>query len=132
MPLDSFRASAWLRSLRATKVGQSRKRRSHVRRRAFQHLIENLEPRLLLHANAALDAEHFAVFGSRNRDTGAIFGGLAPDSSATYISIPSGVPGQWSDSNTWRYVGPGNAPSPIPGPGANVIISMGSTVIVDQ
>jgi len=132
MPLDSFRASAWLRSLRAKKVGQSRKRRSHVRRRGFQNLIENLEPRILLHASAVLDAEHLAVFGARNKDTGAIFGGLAPDSSATYISIASNVPEKWSDSNTWRYVGPGNAPSPLPGPGANVIISMGSIVIVDQ
>jgi hypothetical protein len=79
-----------------------------------------------------LDAEHYAVFGARNSDTGAIFGGLLPDSSATYISIPSQVPEKWSDSNTWRYVGPGNAPSPLPGAGANVIISMGSIVIVDQ
>lgn len=132
MPLDSFRASAWLRSLYASKVGESRRRRSRVRRRAFQNLVENLEPRILLHASPVLDAEHLAVFGARNKDTGAIFGGLAPDSSATYISIPGGAAEKWSDSNTWRYVGPGNAPSPTPGPGANVIISMGSIVIVDQ
>src|SRR4029078_3115158 len=64
--------------------------------------------------------------------TGAIFGGLAPDSSATYISVVGTAPEKWSDSSTWRYVGPRTPPSASPGPGANVIISLGSTVIVDR
>ena len=54
------------------------------------------------------------------------------DSSATYISLPGNISRKWSDSSTWHYVGPGDAPSPIPDSDANVIISLGSTVIVDQ
>ena len=71
------------------------------------------------------------AFGARDPDTGVIYGGLAPDSSATYISVAGPSPENWSDPNTWRYVGPGISPSAIPGADANVIISLDSTVIVD-
>src|SRR5262249_12651584 len=41
----------------------------------------------------------------------------------------------WSDPTTWKYVGPtptdGSTPSAIPGADANVLIALGSTVIVD-
>ena len=88
-----------------------------------------------MHASPVLDAEHLAVFGARDATTGVITGGLVPDSSLTYISVPSATPENWSDPSTWRYVGPaptdGSTPSPIPGAGANVLISLGSVVIVD-
>ena len=86
--------------------------------------LEALEARLLLHSSPVLDAEHLAVFGARDVTTGVITGGLVPDSSLTYISVPGTAPEKWSDASTWRYVGPalaaGIVPSPIPGPGANV------------
>jgi hypothetical protein len=82
-----------------------------------------------------LDAEHLAVFGSRDPATGVITGGLVPDSSLTYISIPSTAPENWSDPSTWQYVGPapadGSQPSAVPGPGANVLISTTSIVLVN-
>ena len=83
--------------------------------------LEALEARLLLHSSPVLDAEHLAVFGTRDATTGVIAGGLVPDSSLTYVSVPGTAPEKWSDASTWRYVGPalsaGIAPSPIPGPG---------------
>src|SRR5262245_2536433 len=92
-------------------------------------LIELLEARLLLHANPVLDAEHLAVFGARDSATGVVTGGLVPDSALTYVSVPSSTPEKWSDPITWHYVGPaptdGSVPSPIPGAGANVLISAG-------
>lgn len=106
-----------------------------TRRRSFRGLVEVLESRVLLHANSVLDAEHLAIFGARDPNTGVITGGLVPDSSVSYISVASPSPEKWSDLTTWRYVGPapadGSQPSPIPGAGANVLISLGSVVIVD-
>ncbi len=82
-----------------------------------------------------LDAEHLAVFGSRDPNTGVITGGLVPDSSVTYISKPGTGPEKWSDPSTWLYVGPaladGSQPSAIPDAGANVLISLGSVVVID-
>lgn len=82
-----------------------------------------------------LDAEHLAVFGSRDPVSGVVSGGLLPDRSISYISVPSATPQEWSDPSTWRYVGEapadGSQPSPIPSAGANVVISDGSTVVVD-
>jgi hypothetical protein len=110
---------------------RNRNRRGKTRAR----LVEWLEPRLSLHSSPVLDAEHLAVFGSRDATTGVVTGGLVPDSSVTYISVPGIAPEKWSDPNTWRYVGPalanGALPSPIPGPGANALISLGSIVLVD-
>jgi G8 domain len=132
MPLASLRALARLRSILGRKLSPAPSDHRRARSRSFRSVIEILEPRVLLHSSPVLDAEHLAVFGARNPDTGAIFGGLAPDSSATYISVVGTGPENWSDPSTWRYVGPGTPPSSIPGPGANVIISLGSTVIVDK
>ena len=112
-----------------------RRRRQLPRSSSRVSRLEALEARLLLHSSPVLDAEHLAVFGARDVTTGVITGGLVPDSSLTYISVPGTAPEKWSDASTWRYVGPalaaGIAPSPIPGLGANVLISTGSVVIVD-
>ena len=58
-----------------------------------------------------------------------------PDLALTYISVPSATPGDWSDPDTWQYVGPtptnGSIPSPIPGAHDNVLISSNSVVLVD-
>ena len=98
--------------------------------------LEWLESRVLMHANPVLDAEHLAVFGQRDPSTGVVTRGLVPDSSLTYISVPSATPENWSEGSTWKYVGPapadGSTPSAIPGVGANVLISENSVVIVDQ
>ena len=97
--------------------------------------LERLEPRVLMHANPVLDAEHLAVFGARDPNSGVIAGGLVPDLALTYISVPNSTPEKWSDPATWKYVGPapsdGSTPSPIPGANANVLISTGSVVLVD-
>src|SRR5262245_39320328 len=124
---------------RATFFGRARNWiRRAPRSRHYQHrqrLVEVLEARLSLHANAVLDAEHLAVFGARDSVTGVVTGGLVPDSLLTYVSVPGSTPEKWSDPTTWRYVGPaptdGSAVSAIPGAGANVLISAGSIVVVD-
>ena len=118
---------------------KSRRLRHHTK---FKHrstfgfrLAELLEPRVLMHGSPVLDAEHLAVFGLRDAATGVITGGLVPDAKLTYISLPSTTPENWSDPDTWRYVGPtptdGSIPSPIPGANDNVLISTNSVVIVD-
>lgn len=112
-----------------------RRNRDLSRRRSPMRRPELLEPRVLLHSSPVLDAEHLAVFGSRDPNSGIITGGLVPDSAVTYVSIPSSTPEKWSDPSTWKYVGPtptdGSVPSPIPGPNANVLISTSSVVLVD-
>src|SRR5437879_1336353 len=40
--------------------------------------LEELESRLLLHANVVMDAEHLAVFGATDA-AGVVTGGLVPD-----------------------------------------------------
>ncbi|HYV38421.1 MAG TPA: G8 domain-containing protein, partial [Gemmataceae bacterium] len=93
----------------------------------FRPLVEPLEIRLTPHANVVLDAEHLAVFGKPEAD-GSITGGLVPDVALTYKSMASGP---WSASTTWQYLGSDPTASPIPGPGANVLVSANTTVTVD-
>ncbi len=94
----------------------------HSRRRPQ---VEELEGRLLLHASPVLDAEHLAVFGSKDT-TGAVVGGLVPDAAVEYRSFASG---KWSD-NIWEhhvgnvYVQDGTHP----GNGDDVVISVNTTV----
>src|SRR5215469_12828801 len=61
-PVDSSRSMSdrALRALRAS-VGGRPSRRATLRR---TYALESLEARLLMHANAAEDAEHAAVFGT--------------------------------------------------------------------
>jgi hypothetical protein len=132
---------AWFSSVARGFVSRSgRKSTANCRRRNRRdisrvRLIEYLEARLSLHSSPVLDAEHLAVFGAQDPITGVVTGGLVPDSSLTYISAPSTTPEKWSDPNTWKYVGAmpidGSVPSPIPGPGATVLISSNSIVLVD-
>src|SRR5436309_2936200 len=72
-------------------LGSSRRRKRPF---TFRPTIEQLEIRLTPHANVVLDAEHLAVFGMIDANTGVVTGGLAPDAAATYRSITSGV---WSN-----------------------------------
>ena len=128
---------------RACALGGNRQRKIRLRNRTKSHRrpslgflrLEPLEPRVLLHGNPVLDAEHLAVFGARDSITGVITGGLVPDSALTYISAPSTTPERWSDPATWIYVGliptDGSSPSPIPGANDNVLISSNSVVLVD-
>ena len=106
-----------------------------TRRLSRAYLVELLESRVLMHANPVLDAEHLAVFGSQDSVSGIVSGGLLPDASISYVSVPSATPEVWSDPHTWRYVGAapadGSQPAPLPSAGANVVISEGSTVVVD-
>lgn len=118
----------------SVRIRASHRRRQVRRDKSRARLIEFLEARLSLHSNPVLDAEHLAVFGAADAN-GVITGGLVPDSSLTYVSVPGTALEKWSDPSTWRYVGPaptdGTQPSPIPGPGANVLVSLGSIVLVD-
>jgi hypothetical protein len=82
--------------------------------------VEQLEVRVVLHANAAMDAEHLAVFGSRDATTHQISGGLVPDAAVTDTLIHSG---NWST--------PGNWSSGVPKDGDNVLIPFGLSVTVD-
>jgi hypothetical protein len=117
-----------------------RDRRTPARRRRpdYAPRVEALEGRLLLHANAVLDAEHLAVFGSRGTD-GLIAGGLLPD-----VTPPSGVTtgvitlksvqsGAWSDPTVWLTVNPDGSPgvNRLPQAGDNVLVSLNTTVTVD-
>ena len=93
--------------------------------------LELLEPRLVLHANVVLDAEHLAVFGARDATTGVISGGLVSDAALTYRSIASG---NWSSASIWGHNdGNGNflSDGTIPGNDANVLIATGTVVTVD-
>lgn len=91
-------------------------------RRRMQSLrgFETLEPRLMMHANVVMDAEHLAVFGGRDPVTQVVTGGLVPDAAVTDRSIASG---KWSDPSIWS--------NGIPKDGDNVLISLGMTVTVD-
>jgi hypothetical protein len=101
-------------------------------RTTFPRHLEMLEARVMMHGSPVEDAEHLAVFGSRDPNTGVITQGLVPDSALTYISVPSTGPIPWSQASTWQYVGPASVPhSAIPGADANVLISENSVVIVD-
>src|SRR6185436_6932690 len=82
--------------------------------------VEYLEARDMLHANVVLDAEHLAVFGSRDPVTQVITGGLVPDAAVTDRSLASG---NWSDPTIWS--------SGVPKNGDNVLISVGTVVTVD-
>ncbi len=101
----------------------SKSTRRHTRPRnphkSWLPRFESLESRIALHANAVMDAEHLAVFGSRDA-FGVITGGLAPDSAMTNRSISSG---NWSDPAIWT--------NGIPKNGDNVLISLGTVVTVD-
>jgi hypothetical protein len=90
------------------------------RRRAFAPRVEALEGRLLMHANAVLDAEHLAVFGSRGTD-GVLTGGLLPDSAITVTSVTTG---NWSDPTVWST-------GAVPHAGDNVLIRATDVVTVD-
>ena len=99
--------------------------------------LEALEDRLLMHANAAENVEHLAVFGART-PAGTIVGGLVPESSLTIESVaaPAGTtptPMAWSNPATWTTVVNG-VPTGIPAvpqKGDNVLISANSIVTVD-
>ena len=107
----------YVRSM-ADRAPAGRRQQLRDRRRGFTgRVIEALEGRVLMHANAVEDAEHVAVFGSHNLATGAITGGLVPDSSMTDVSKQCG---DWSDPNTWSNGVPTNF--------ANVLITAGTTV----
>lgn len=82
--------------------------------------LEMLETRMLLHANAVMDAEHLAVFGTRDAVTQVVTGGLIPDADITDRSIASG---NWSDPAIWS--------NGVPKDGDNVLISTGTIVTVD-
>src|SRR5438132_530841 len=92
--------------------------------------VEQLEPRLLLHASPIMDAEHIAVFGVRD-SAGVITGGLIPDASITYEALAkvdgmgNVVSQNWSDPGAWLHVSdPSNGG--VPGPGDNVLIPYGT------
>jgi hypothetical protein len=120
---------------RSTKFNRRQRRAAARRRSNLNCHLERLESRVLMHADPVQDAEHLAVFGQRDETSHIVSGGLVPDAALTYISVPSATPEEWSDPATWQYVGEaptdGTTPSPIPGPGANVLISENSVVIVD-
>ena len=75
---------------RTLKTG-SRKAR---RRNWSRPNVEQLEARVLLHANPVMDAEHLAVFGARDAATLVVTGGLVPDAAVTTHTIASG---NWSN-----------------------------------
>jgi hypothetical protein len=109
----------------------ARKRSLRNRRRSFAgRVIEALEGRVLLHANAVEDAEHVEVFGSHYLGPGngpggimpgTITGGLVPNSSMTDVSVQNG---SWTDANTWSNGVPTNY--------ANVLITAGTTVTINS
>src|SRR6185369_5814895 len=66
--------------------------RANRKRNSRTSVVETLERRMLMHSSPVLDAEHLAVFGARDATTGAISGGLVPDSSLTYISVARATP----------------------------------------
>jgi hypothetical protein len=102
----------------------ARRRLSRSRRRSFAgRVIEALEGRVLLHANAVEDAEHVEVFGSHNLQTGVITGGLAPDSSVTDATIPN-ANGNWTDPSIWTHGVPTNF--------STVLITAGTTVTINS
>jgi len=82
--------------------------------------LELLETREMLHANAVLDAEHLAVFGTRDPVTQVITGGLVPDVAVTDQSVASG---NWSDPTIWS--------NGVPKNGDNVLISSGTVITID-
>ena len=98
-------------------LSQPRKAR---RRNWSRPQVEQLEVRLVLHANAVLDAEHLAVFGSHDPVTHVVTGGLVPDSAVNNHSIASG---NWSDASIWS--------DGVPDDNDNVLISEGTVVTVD-
>jgi hypothetical protein len=115
---------------------QTRRKAAHRFRRPRATLaVEQLEVRFLPHANPVLDAEHMAVFGERDA-TGAIKGGLIPDTAITYESVlrqdSSGnvLPDLWADPASWKYVS-GTNTSGVPGAGDTVLITSFTTVIID-
>jgi hypothetical protein len=119
-------------------LGKSLRKRRAVRgswRPRARPEVEQLEVRFLPHANPVLDAEHMAVFGERDA-TGALVGGLIPDSTITYQSVlqvdASGnvLPDRWADPASWKYVSGPNT-SGIPGAGDTVLITFGSNVTID-
>src|SRR5262245_10530387 len=85
---------------------------------------EELESRLLLHANAVMDAEHLAVFGERDA-AGVVTKGLVPDAAVTFKSVQTG---NWSNPDTWLEIATGQ--HRVPTAGANVLVTAGTTVTV--
>jgi hypothetical protein len=131
-------------------VGKSRKAKRRVARRWSGLALEALECRVLMHANAVEDAEHVAVFGTyvTVQATGqkVEIGGLLPDSSITIESInpaPASLGAappvlNWSDPNSWETVSNGvpqmangSPVHAVPQTGDNVLITGGTTVMVD-
>ena len=116
-----------------TRLGMPRlsSRRRNGWRGTANYRLEMLEPRLVLHANVVLDAEHLAVFGARDATTGVVSGGLVSDAALTYKSIASG---NWSNASIWGH-NTGNgvfaSDGTLPGNDANVLISTGTVVTVD-
>jgi hypothetical protein len=86
--------------------------------------VEPLEVRVVLsasHTNAAMTAEHLAVFGARNAATQVITGGLVPDAAVNNRSIASG---EWDDPATWS--------DGVPDDNDNVLISVGTVITIDS
>jgi hypothetical protein len=117
------------RFLRHTAIVKSQVARRGANRHTFQPRLEQLEIRLTPHSSPVLDAEHLAVFGATDAVTGIVTGGLVPDAAVTYQSNGNGP---WSSSSTWKYIGSADSHPDIPGPGANVVITAGTTVTVDD
>src|SRR5262249_42113606 len=88
--------------------------------RRFRPLLERLEAREMLHANPVMDAEHLAVFGSRDPATQIISGGLVPDVAVTHQSVARGN----SRDPTIGSAG-------VPKDGDNVLITGGTVVTID-
>lgn len=101
---------------------QSLFNRSHVaarrRGRAVAN-VERLEPRVVLHANSVLTAEHLTVFGQRD-SAGVVTGGLVPNAAVTNYNL--GVSGFWDDANNWS--------DGVPDDNDNVLILPNTEVIV--
>ncbi len=102
-------------------LSQPRKAR---RRNWYEPKVEQLEVRQVLsagHTNAAMTAEHLAVFGSRDPVTNIVTGGLAPDVAVNNYSIATG---EWDNPAIWS--------DGVPDDNDNVLISMGTVVTIDS
>src|SRR5436305_193145 len=84
--------SALISRSRSSRLGRRNRQSSKQRRAPRLRHFERLENREFLHGSPVLDAEHLAVFGSRDATSGIITGGLVPDSAVTYISVASTTP----------------------------------------
>ncbi len=111
------RMSAHARNL----LSRSRKAR---RKNWSEPKVEQLEVRQVLsagHTNAAMSAEHLAVFGTRDPVTNIVTGGLAPNATVNNYSIANG---DWDNPATWS--------DGVPDDNDNVLISAGTVVTIDS